>query len=194
MNRCRLIVLVAAAALAVPGGAAAKGPSEASIIGPGLATPLAVEGSGEGDASTPLGLLVSDGGFFPQVYGQSPNPLLRAAPGRLGSKYVVTYTLPGSGTVDRLRQDLYPYAAGGPVTYMPSNRQFWGSQRTLGGWYRGTASLRTKLVAAGLPAADPRAHALGRASSSHSRIRVAIGTGAGIVLAAGALALLRRRR
>ena len=181
-------------ALLLPAAAGAKGPSAATISGPGLSAPLAIEGYGEGDSSTPLGLLVTEGGFFPQVFGQSPNPLLRATPGRLGSKYFVSYTVPGSSTADTLRQDLYPYAVGGPVTYMPSNQQFWDNQRTLGGWYRGTVALRTKLVAAGLPAADPQARTISRAGSGHSRLRVAIGTGAGIVLAAGALVLLRRRR
>ncbi len=189
-----LIALGAVVALLLPATAGAKGPSKASITGPGLSTPLAIDGYGEGDSSTPLGLLVSEGGFFPQVFGQSPNPLLRATPGRLGSKYVVSYTVPGPETSDTLRQDLYPYAVGGPVTYMPSKQEFWGNQMTLGGWYRGTVMLRTKLVAAGLPAADPQARSISRAGSGHSRLRVAIGTGAGIVLAAGALVLLRRRR
>jgi hypothetical protein len=189
-----LIALGAVVALVLPATAAAKGPSEATISGPGLTAPLAIKGYGEGDSSTPLGLLVSEGGFFPQVFGQSPNPLLRATPGRLGSKYVVSYTVPGPATTDTLRQDLYPYAVGGPVTYMPSKQEFWGNQMTLGGWYRGTVVLRTKLVAAGLPVADPQARTLSRAGSGHSKLRVAIGTGAGIVLAAGALVLLRRRR
>jgi hypothetical protein len=189
MKKWRFIAIFAVAALVVPGSAAAKGPSKAIITGPGLDRALAVDGYGEGDTSTPLGLLVSDGGFFPEVFGQSPNPLLRRTPAGLGSKYEVTYTVPGgSSTNDTLRQDLYPYAVGGPVTHMAPNQSFWGDQKTLGGWYRGTSALKAQLISAGLPKTD-----LSRRATSDSR-RVGVAVGAGILLAGGALLLLRRRR
>jgi hypothetical protein len=149
-----LMVLVAALALLLPAGAAAKGPSEAQITGPGLAAPLRIAGLGEGDSSTDLGLLVTEGGFFPETFGQSPSPLLRTKPTDLGPRYLVTYTVPGD-VVGTLQQDLYPYAAGGPVTYMRGEQVFWGNQRTVGGWYRGSAQLKTMLVKAGLPQSAP---------------------------------------
>jgi len=109
-----------------------------------------------------MGRLTQEGGFFPQVFGQSPSPLLRKLPADLGPRYVVTYTVPGP-TLSTLQQDLYPYAAGVPVTYMTPNQRFWETQRTLGGWYRGTSRLKSLLVRAGLPAAAapsrPRLHA-----------------------------------
>ncbi len=149
-----LVVLVAALALLLPAGAAAKGPSQAQITGPGLASPLKLTWLGEGDSSASLGLLVNDGGFFPQVFGQSPSPLLRTQPTDLGPRYLVTYSLPGP-MVSTLQQDLYPYASGGPVTYMPPGQAFWGDQRTVGGWFRGTAQLKAMLVKAGLPQSTP---------------------------------------
>jgi hypothetical protein len=149
-----LVVLVAALALLLPAGAAAKGPSEAQITGPGLASPLRITGVGEGDSSTNLGLLVEDGGFFPETFGQSPSPLLHTQPQDLGPRYVVTYTVPGP-VLATLQQDLYPYTSEGPVTYMQPGQAFWGDQQTLGGWYRGTARLKTMLVKAGLPEAAP---------------------------------------
>lgn len=149
-----LVVLVAALALLLPAGAAAKGPSEAQITGPGLASPLRITGLGEGDSSTNLGLLVTEGGFFPETFGQSPSPLLRAQPSDLGPPYVVTYTVPGP-VLAKLQQDLYPYATGGPVTYMRPGQAFWGDQRTVGGWYRGRAQLKAMLVKAGLPQSAP---------------------------------------
>ena len=136
MKRLTLL-LTAALAVLLPAGAAAKGPSEEQIAGPGLAAPLKITGLGEGDSSTNLGLLVADGGFFPETFGQSPSPLLRTQPSDLGPRYVVTYTVPGP-VVAELEQDLYPYAAGGPVTYMRRGQPFWGDQQTVGGWYRGT--------------------------------------------------------
>jgi hypothetical protein len=194
-SRTRIITLaVAVAALALPAAAAAKGPAEATISGPGLQSPLTIGGNGEGDTSTALGLLVTESGFFPQTFGQSPNPLLRGRPaGRLGTQYVVTYTVPGPST-DTLRQQLYPYAAGGPVSYMQPGQKIW-DQQTHGGWYRGTSQLRTRLVAAGLPKADPDSGR--RAAGGRGGVRtasVALGTGAGILLAAGAILLIRRRR
>lgn len=186
----RLTILgVTVLALLAPAGAAAKGPSAARIAGPGLSSPVLVEGVGEGDASTDLGLLVTDGGFFPQVFGQSPNPLLRARPASLGPRYVVTYTVPGP-TTDTLEQQLYPYAAGGPVTYMRRGQRFWETQSTTGGWYRGTQRLKQMLVSAGLPATA--AASSSGSSGSHSRT-IGIAAGAGLAVAAALLALRRRR-
>ena len=153
MKRLTLL-LTAALALLLPAGAAAKGPSEAQIAGPGLAAPLKITGLGEGDSSTNLGLLVADGGFFPETFGQSPSPLLRARPTGLGPRYTVVYTVPGPST-GTLEQDLYPYAAGGPVSHMRPGQRFWGTQSTLGGWYRGTSTLEGMLVKAGLPQSAP---------------------------------------
>ena len=149
-----LVVLVAALALLLPAAAAAKGPSGARIAGPGLPSPLTITGIGEGDLSTTLGLLVTDGGFFPEAFGQSPSPLLRAQPKDLGVRYLVTYTVPGP-VLSTLQQDLYPFASGGPVTYMRPQQAFWGDQHTVGGWYRGTTRLRAMLVEAGVPQSTP---------------------------------------
>jgi hypothetical protein len=153
MKRLTLL-LTAALALLLPAGAAAKGPSEAKITGPGLSSPLTISGFGEGEASTPLGVLVEYGGFFAETFGQSPSPLLRQAPASLGPRYLVTYTVPGP-TLATLEQDLYPSAAGGPVTYMRPSQPFWGDQQTVGGWYRGGTQLKEMLIKAGVPNAAP---------------------------------------
>jgi hypothetical protein len=152
----RLIVFaIAALALLVVGSAAAKGPSEAKITGPGLRSALAIKGVGEGGNSTDLGVLVQDAGFFPQVFGQAPSPLLSAQPSQLGARYVVTYTMPGGTTVATLEQELYPYATGGPVSYMRPGQTFWDGQKTVGGWYQGTGRLKAMLMKAGLPSSAP---------------------------------------
>jgi hypothetical protein len=149
------ILCIALLALSLAGSAAAKGPSEARITGPGLGSGLAIHGLGEGDIATDLGLLVSETGFFPQVFGQSPTPLLKAKPTELGQRYTVTYTVPGGATESTLEQELYPYAAGGPASYMRPGQRFWDRQSTLGGWYRGAPELKVMLVRVGLPAAPP---------------------------------------
>jgi hypothetical protein len=145
------VFLIAALALLIPASAGAKGPSEAKITGPGLSSPLKITGVGEGNSSTDLGLLVNDGGFFPQTFGQSPSPLLKAQPENLGPRYLVTYTVPGP-SIATLEQDLYPFAASAPVTYMRPGQTFWNGQQTAGGWYRGTPQLKAMLLRAGLPA------------------------------------------
>jgi hypothetical protein len=187
-RRFLLPAVIATAALLVPATATAKGPSEATITGPGLSSPIKFTGNGEG-GSGPFGLLVSYGGFFPQTFGQSPDPVLRARPSMaLGPRYHVTYVVPGPST-DSLEQDLYPYAVYGPVTYMEPGQKFWGDQKTHGGWYRAAPQLKDTLIEAGLPKKSP---------VTHDRVanvrKLALGAGAGVVLAAGALLLLRRRR
>lgn len=184
-RRPLLLVLVLLGTLLLPGQASAKGPSDATITGPGLSSPLTI--SGDGEAATPLGRLADWGGFFAQAFSQEPSPLLAARPtGRLGPRYDISYVVPGPST-DTLRQQLYPYAAGGVYTYMEPNQKFWDNQRTAGGWYRANSGLKSMLVKAGLPGKAPTAR------KGSSKV-MAVGAGAGIVLAAGALLLLRRRR
>src|SRR2546421_9131869 len=120
--RIRSLLVFAVAAtvgLVLAAAAAAKGPSEAKITGPGLSSPLVLTGDGEGSGS-PLGDFTQQAGFFPAMFGQSPDPMLQLRPASiLGPRYRVTYTVPGpDNTADTIRQDLYPYAQGRPVTYM----------------------------------------------------------------------------
>jgi hypothetical protein len=82
----RTLILAAIAALVLPAGAFAKGPSKASITGPNGRT---VEFSANGEEpGTPAGDLAQFAGFFPAVFGQEPDPMLRGRPtsclGRMG--------------------------------------------------------------------------------------------------------------
>ena len=189
MRRALPALAALAVMLLLPAGAAAKGPSVASITGPGLDHAIVIDGYGEGGNSSPLGVLVDQGGFFHEVYGQSNLQALSRKPaGDLGPRYEVTYTVPGDGGDSTLKQELYPYARSGPVTYMTPMQKFWGTQLTPGGWFRGSRQLRRVLVDAGLPATAVRHRA------SNTTIRVALGAGAGVALAAVGLALYYRRR
>jgi hypothetical protein len=192
MRRPLLLAAGLTALLLFPAAAAAKGPSAASISGPDLRHAVNIEGYGEGGNDTALGVLVTDGGFFAQVYGATPGATTLPPVGTLGPRYEVTYTLPGGPNGDStLRQDLYPYAVKGAVTYMAPAQKFWGTQSTPGGWYQGTAALRRTLVKAGLPLRPwgNRAHVQRKIG-----VVVGAGAGAGVALAAGALGLLRRQR
>jgi hypothetical protein len=146
------------AALAATAPASAKGPSTASLSGPGLGHALRVTGYGEGGTGTPLGSLVQLGGFFPEVFGQSPDPTTRTRPsGDLGARYRVVFHLPGPSGTNKVVQDIYPYAKPRPVTHMRAGQRFWGTNRTKGGWFVGEAGLKTALVKAGLPKSPPPA-------------------------------------
>lgn len=157
----RLLVLVTIgtlAALAATAPASAKGPTAASVSGPGLDHALPVKGYGEGGPTTPLGSLVQLGGFFPQVFDQSPDPTTRAQPAAdLGPRYRVVYRVPGPDETSTLVQDIYPYAKPSPVTHMRTGQPFWGGMRTHGGWYVSQAGLKAALVQVGLPKSPPAA-------------------------------------
>jgi hypothetical protein len=143
-----------AAALALPGLASAKGPSSAWLSGPGLEGTLAIQGQGEMGPGTPLGSLVDYGGYFAQMFGQTPDPTLRARPKSvLGPRYRVVYAVPGPNKVQsRVVQFVYPYAKPVPLTYMRPGELFWNTERAHGGWFRASSGLRRALVRVGLPA------------------------------------------
>ena len=151
----RVLVAVALVALALPVAAQAKGPSSASISGPGLERALAVTGNGE-ITGTALGNLTMKGGFFAQVFGQTPNPILAKRPaGALGPRYKAVYVVPGpEGSESRLVQWIFPYAKSGPLTFMRAGQAVWEGETTRGGWFR-APGLRRILVRMGLPAAAP---------------------------------------
>ena len=189
MRRPMLLAAALTALLLFPAAATAKGPSAATISGPGLAHALTIEGFGEGGATSPLGILVTEAGFFAQAFEQTPASTTRSRPAdRLGPRYDVIYKVPGPDGDSTLRQALFPYAVNGPASYMVPGQKLWSSQSVPGGWYRGTATLKSMLVKQGLPATAPATRARAHGST------VAVAAGAGIALAAGALGLLYRRR
>ena len=130
----RLIVVTAlaagmsvAAALSLARPALAKGPSQASITGPGLVRAIVVSGEGEPGQQGTLAALAGQTGLYNALFGaditgipQTPTSLRTPPPkADLGPRYTVSYTVPGvpqpSEQFGRVVQDLYPDAAGGPV-------------------------------------------------------------------------------
>ncbi len=192
----KLVAIAAAAALALPAAAQAKGPDQAKITGPGVGRTIVLNIGGYGESGQgTMGRLTTEGGFFPQVFGDSPDPRLPKKPANLGPRYRVDYRVLGPTAAVMLRQDLYPYASSGLVTYMRAGQRFWGGQRTKGGWMRvselapGQETLRVALIKAGLPKTAP-------ARNSNSARRTVGWVAGGMVaaaLAAGALLALRRR-
>jgi hypothetical protein len=154
----RLVLLSSAFALLaalVTTSALAKGASEATITGPGLEGAITLTGEGQMDGAR-LTQIAQDAGFFPSVFVTTPNPMLSERPaGELGPRYTITYAMPGPSGVAELRQDLYPYAQPSPVTRMQPGQRFFGTEKTVGGWYVAGTTLKDDLVAAGLPETSP---------------------------------------
>jgi hypothetical protein len=188
------LFLLAALALVLPTAAPAKGPAGASIDGPGTGGGINISGNGE-SGGTPLGDLTQLAGFFPATFGQEPDPMLASRPkGDLGPKYTVTYTVPGpNNESDKIRQDLYPYAKGGPVTYTKPGQSFFGTEHTRGGWYQSPPVLMDTLVAAGLPKVAPAGSSASDDGGFFSTELLGALAAAALLLAAAATFLVRRR-
>ena len=183
----RLILLLALAVLTMPSQALGKGPSAATMEGPGGGGGITFSGD---EGSGPLGSLTQQSGWFAAVFEQEPNPMLAARPkGDLGPKYTVTYTVPGPmNDTFTITQDVYPYASSGPVTYLAPGQPIFDMQ-TRGGWFRAESDLKETLVAAGLPETAP-----GGSSDETSFPTTTVSLLAFALLLAGATALLLRRR
>jgi hypothetical protein len=186
----RLLVVAVGLAALIAGPATAKGPVAASITGPGLDRAIVLAGDAEGNTSSRFGLFVQQAGFFPQVFTQTPDSTSRVRPqGTLGPRYDVAYRVPGpNNDTWTVRQELYPFAAGGPVTYIRPGQTIFTSMQTHGGWYRSPLSLPRTLVSLGLPSRPPAVKESGLGPGAWA------GIAAGIAIAVGAAAMLIRRR
>ena len=214
MQRRALTMLVLALLLAaVPTAVQAKGASAATISGGGPGGlpggPIDVKGDGEPGSGTGLANLAEAAGVFALLWedGQ-PGALASAPTTRRGPRYTITWTFPnGDGGEDKVRQLVWPYAAGGPVTYMASGQKVLGGT-TRGGWYRAGDNLRQDMIALGLPgrpalAASSTPAAPTPSPATPTRAARAtpspalwpwVAAGMGVLLAVGAGILLLRRR
>jgi hypothetical protein len=178
------LIAAALAALVLPGLAAAKEPTRASIAGPGFHKTLSMR-EGPGYSSSAIARLTEVSGFFPSAVGQSPDPMLHARPaGPLGPRYRIIWTVP-AGATHVVTQDVYPYAPGGAVAYTRPGQPIFDST-TIGGWYRNPELKRT-LVSLGLPVRAPRA-------ASGMNYALVAGLAVFALVAASALMLVRRQR
>ena len=185
----RLILLLALTALAMPSLALGKGPSAATMEGPGGGGGITFSGD---EGSGPLGDLTQQSGWFAAAFEQEPNPMLAARPkGDLGPKYTVTYTVPTDmNRTVTIRQDVYPYASPGPVTYMAPGQPIFDMQ-TRGGWFQAGPELKETLVAAGLPASATGSSSDG---ASFPTTTVSLLVFAFVLVCATALIVRRRAR
>jgi hypothetical protein len=139
-------------------------------------------------------VLASTSGFFEVGWRTRPALVLPRRPaGPLGPRYRVVYLVPGpSGQDDRIRQDLYPFARGGPLTYTVGGQRFFDTQSTLSGWFRAKPRLTRTLLAAGLPKPKQTAPVAESSGDDNSWLPWTAGFLVVAALAVGALALVRR--
>jgi hypothetical protein len=185
-----VLLLLAALALGAPAAALAKGPSAASIDGPGTGDGIDVKGNLAADS--PLFQLSQRAGFFPAVFRQSPDPMRDSRPpGNLGPRYTITYTVPGpEDETFTLRQDVYPYATPSPMTYLEPGQKVYRIE-TRGGWFVAGPRLKETLVSAGLPRVAPSGSSSGDGSFFSQELLGAVA--AAVVLAVAGVFVVRRR-
>ena len=204
-------MLVLALLLAVvPTAAQAKGASGATISGGGPGGlpggPINLKGDGEPGSGTNLANLAQAAGVWALLFEDGPGGELASAPATAnrGPRYTITWIFPnGAGTEDKVRQSVWPYAAGGPLTFMASGQPVLDAT-TKGGWYQAADNLRQSLIALGLPSREPlTAPATATAPATPAAPaapdpapavwpRVAVGLALLLAVAGGALVLRRR--
>jgi hypothetical protein len=206
MRRILVVLAIASLLAALPTAAQAKGASAATISG-GSMDPITLKGEGEPGSGTELANLADQAGVWALLFEDGPGGELAVAPaGQRGPRYEIAWIFPnGQGTEDTVRQSVWPYAAGGPLTYMASGQPVLDAT-TKGGWFRATDTLRQTLVSLGLPdrkpvaapaaSSPPPAPAPVPAPADPAPAvwpRVAVGVGLLLVVAATAVLVLRRR-
>jgi hypothetical protein len=196
MKRLLILVALCTVGLATASVAFGKGATQATIKGPGMkkgGLVLRSDSGGDPTSGSRLGRLAEAAGFFPAVFNQAPDPMLREQPkGSLGPKYTADYVMPGpNGTTWTIRQDLYPYAKPYALSYTKPGQPFFDrGQGTHGGWFQTTSAVRTVL---GLPAQPPEASP-GDGSGWLRWVAIAITIAAGLALVAALSVVVLRRR
>lgn len=151
---CTRSIMLALSCAAVMIGSApaalAKGPSQAIIEGPGMSA-TSLRPAGQRTIGEALATLIQESGFFSTLDGADAPWRHQRPVGELGARYVVTYSLGGGDDSASIVQYVYPYAFGGPVTYMPPDQRYWGRETTTGGWHRADAALKGVLAEVGVP-------------------------------------------
>jgi hypothetical protein len=167
--------------------ALAKGPSQAVIEGPGLASPVALRERGARTIGPVLSTMVEASGFFSGLSG-SDDMTAREPDGELGPRYRVNYTLGGLGRPSVITQYVYPFAAAGPITYMPPGQRFWQGETTGGGWYTGGFELSRVLNYLGVE--PPLAARPVRSADPEGTHGMPVALAVGVAVAAGTASVL----
>jgi hypothetical protein len=155
MRKVALLLIVGGLLLvfAVPAQAKGKEPVFVRITGPGLSTPIVIRGDMGDPPGDPFWA------FVWLAFRSTGSPGAEAPPdsATLGPAYSTLYADPCCGF--RVHQVIYPYAAGGPLTFTPpaQGRDLFQMNFTdtlggaPGGWYRASSPMLATLFSHGLP-------------------------------------------
>jgi hypothetical protein len=152
MRRQVVVVgLVVIVALLAAGPAWAKGPSGATIEGPGLDEPIVIAGSGERGAPGEFSRFVEAAGFWQLVFGAvggRAGVIEEPTTADLGPVYVLTWRL----GMTEVPAQVYPYASGGPLVRVePSQMIVDFGTSTTGGWFLADPALADLMNGYGVP-------------------------------------------
>src|SRR5215211_4477036 len=136
--RMLVVAVLALGLLLTPTTASAKGVKDVTVSGPRLTTPVRL-----GESRSANDVAQKSGFFAPPADRLTANLPQR---GDLGPRYVATYRLlVGPDRTASIRQELYPFADAGALTYTPpGQRAFDATSR--GGWFRAGTELTLLLV------------------------------------------------
>lgn len=190
----RILAMAFAAALALlalQAPATAKGPDSATITGPGIGTKeLTWRGHGQS-----LEALLQISRFWdgPDLAAWGVEP----PAGDLGPRFELTYHVSGPEG-SPIRQDLYPFATGGPVIHMAEGQAMYGMGMPYG--WLATDDRLTRIVErlggtdrTAEPRISPAAHEASTSGGGPSGGTLALGAAGAVLLAAATAALLRGR-
>ncbi len=142
--------VIAALLATVSGTASAKGAQDATLTGPGIAGSLHITNVPEGPNTINVNRLVEASGTDYAVFRSRPSPLRPDRPeGSLGPRYRIVYRLyTGENEVTPIRQDVYPFAHAGFVTYTPPGQRAF-DKKVRSGWY--TSAVQPSPPGGGIP-------------------------------------------
>ena len=154
----RLVPFLSIALVLVPSAAVAMGPAAATVVAPdGSRAVLDAEGYALG--SDFVNLLDTTHAISAVLIADTraiPAPAVED----LGPRYRVLWFLgmsPDGIPIDPVVQEIYPYAVGGPVSYVPRGQNVWDVEATVGGWYTASSRLPDVIESLDFVLEPPRA-------------------------------------
>jgi hypothetical protein len=143
-----LVIVLFCWAIVVSSPAWAKGPVAVEIAGPGLDEPLVL------DVNSAERQLEAMWALAEQVQLYTPaGTAARPQTGDFGTAYRLTWHM-SEADGDRILQDVYPFAAGGPVVHTLPGSTSW-QELVPAGWAAASAGLPEALTRLGVPLSQP---------------------------------------
>lgn len=179
-TRAVAVVAVVVAALGVWASPAhAKGATGGTLEGDGMDEAIAVPAELSGSS-----------GLYELIWDTAGATRLADAPSAdLGPRFVLTWMLMGPNGDVPIEQEIYPYAEGGPVTFVAAGQPMWESATTLGGWSTASPGFVTQLESLGVS----RAAAASTGGGGTTWTPIGASVAAMVLLGAGLVRFGRRR-